>query len=218
MAEALTIWTYDWVPEGKSGPRGHVRDIRLRWACEEAGFDYDVKSVPFSDRGAEHFARQPFGQVPYLEDDGLIIFESGAGLLHLARKSEALMPRDPKGEADTLQWTIAALSSIEMITVPWWFIGLSRPEINPLEDWALHRLKLLDDVLAQREWLAAGRFTVADILMSDVLRVPKVRAAADFPATQSYIERACARPAFKRAYDGQMAHFASGGQTQHYRP
>jgi len=218
MAEALTIWTYDWVPEGKSGPRGHVRDIRLRWACEEAGFDYDVKSVPFSDRGAEHFARQPFGQVPYLEDDGLIIFESGAGLLHLARKSEALMPRDPKGEADTLQWTIAALSSIEMITVPWWFIGLSRPEINPLEDWALHRLKLLDDVLAQREWLAAGRFTVADILMSDVLRVPKVRAAADFPATQSYIERACARPAFKRAYDGQMAHFASGGQTQYYRP
>jgi glutathione S-transferase len=218
MAEALTIWTYDWVPEGKSGPRGHVRDIRLRWACEEAGFDYDVKSVPFSDRGAEHFARQPFGQVPYLEDDGLTIFESGAGLLHLARKSEALMPRDPKGEADTLQWTIAALSSIEMITVPWWFIGLSRPEINPLEDWALHRLKLLDDVLAQREWLAAGRFTVADILMSDVLRVPKVRAAADFPATQSYIERACARPAFKRAYDGQMAHFASGGQTQHYRP
>ncbi|KFL24794.1 glutathione S-transferase [Devosia sp. 17-2-E-8] len=218
MAEALTIWTYDWVPEGKSGPRGHVRDIRLRWACEEAGFDYDVKSVPFSDRGASHFARQPFGQVPYLEDDGLIIFESGAGLLHLARKSEALMPHDPKGEADTLQWTIAALSSIEMITVPWWFIGLSRPEINPLEDWALHRLKLLDDVLAQREWLAAGRFTVADILMSDVLRVPKVRAAADFPATQSYIERACARPAFKRAYDGQMAHFASGGQTQHYRP
>lgn len=218
MAEALTIWTYDWVPEGKSGPRGHVRDIRLRWACEEAGFDYDVKSVPFSDRGAEHFARQPFGQVPYLEDDGLTIFESGAGLLHLARKSEALMPRDPKGEADTLQWTIAGLSSIEMITVPWWFIGLSRPEINPLEDWALHRLKLLDDVLAQREWLAAGRFTVADILMSDVLRVPKVRAAADFPATQSYIERACARPAFKRAYDGQMAHFASGGQTQHYRP
>jgi len=218
MAEALTIWTYDWVPEGKSGPRGHVRDIRLRWACEEAGFDYDVKSVPFSDRGAEHFARQPFGQVPYLEDDGLIIFESGAGLLHLARKSEALMPRDPKGEADTLQWTIAALSSIEMITVPWWFIGLSRPEINPLEDWALHRLKLLDDVLAQREWLAAGRFTVADILMSDVLRVPKVRAAADFPATQSYIERACARPAFKQAYDGQMVHFASGGQTQHYRP
>ncbi|MCF1742138.1 glutathione S-transferase family protein [Paradevosia shaoguanensis] len=218
MAEALTIWTYDWVPEGKSGPRGHVRDIRLRWACEEAGFDYDVKSVPFSDRGAEHFARQPFGQVPYLEDDGLTIFESGAGLLHLARKSEALMPRDPKGEADTLQWTIAGLSSIEMITVPWWFIGLSRPEINPLEDWALHRLKLLDDVLAQREWLAAGRFIVADILMSDVLRVPKVRAAADFPATQSYIERACARPAFKRAYDGQMAHFASGGQTQHYRP
>ena len=174
MTEALTIWTYDWVPKG-TPPRGHVRDIRLRWACEEAGLDYEVRSVPFDNRGPEHFARQPFGQVPFIEDSGITVFESGACLLYLARKSEKLMPRDPKGEAETLEWTIAALNSIEMVTVPWWFIGLSNATSNPLEDWVLQRLKHLEAVLAQREWLAAGQFTVADILMSDALRVPKVK-------------------------------------------
>jgi len=211
MTEALTIWTYDWVPEGKSGPRGHVRDVRLRWACEEAGLDYQVKSVSFHHRGAEHFSRQPFGQVPFLEDGGITVFESGACPLYLARKSEKLMPRDPKGEAETLEWTIAALNSIEMVSVPWWFVGLSNEASNPLEGWMLQRLTHLEAVLVQREWLAAGQFTVADILMADALRVPKVLAAAgDFPAIRSYVDRACARPAFKRAYDGQMTHFAAG--------
>ncbi len=87
----LTIWTYDWVPEG---PRGFVRDLRLRWACEEAGLAYAVRTVPFEGRETNHLAQQPFGQVPYLRDGELQIFESGAGLLHLARKSETLMPRD----------------------------------------------------------------------------------------------------------------------------
>ncbi len=206
MTDALTIWTYDWVPPG---PRGHVRDIRLRWACEESGIPYDVKSVSFHNRGPEHFARQPFGQIPFIEDGDIAIFESGACLLYLARKSERLMPRNPKGEAETLEWTIAALNSIEMVSVPWWFIGLSTDTNNPLEGWLSQRLRHLEAVLADREWLAAGQFTVADILMAEVLRVPKVRAAADFPATRSYIDRACARPAFKKAYDGQMAHFAA---------
>jgi glutathione S-transferase len=98
----LTIWTYDWVPEG---PRGFVRDLRLRWACEEAGFAYTVRTVPFDGREANHLAQQPFGQVPYLRDGDLQIFESGAGLLHLARKSETLMPRDAVGEAETLWQT-----------------------------------------------------------------------------------------------------------------
>jgi glutathione S-transferase len=210
MTEALTIWTYDWVPEGKSGPRGYVRDIRLRWACEEAGLDYEVRSVSFNNRGAEHFSHQPFGQVPFIEDRGITVFESGACLLYLARKSEKLMPRNPKGEAETLEWTIAALNSIEMVTVPWWFVGMSNDTNNPLENWVLQRLKHLEAVLVQ--WLAAGQFTVADILMADVLRIPKVKAAGDFPAIRSYVDRACARPAFKRAYDGQMAHFATGGK------
>ena len=123
----LTIWTYDWVPEG---PRGFVRDLRLRWACEEARLPYDVRTVPFDGRETNHLARQPFGQVPFLSDGDLEIFESGAGLLHLARKSDRLMPRDPVGEAETLQWMIAALNSIEMVTVPWWFLKMSGDEDN----------------------------------------------------------------------------------------
>ena len=210
MAESLTIWTYDWVPGGKSGPRGYVRDLRLRWACEEAGLDYQVKSVPFRERGADHFARQPFGQVPFLEDGDITLFESGACLLHLARKSEILMPRDPKGEAETLEWTIAALNSIELVSVPWWFVGLGKSDENPLESWMFQRLTHLSAVLAEREWLVAGRFTVADLLMADVLRVPKVLTAGEFPAIPLYVERVTSRPAFKRAYDGQMAHFARG--------
>lgn len=210
MTDTLTIWTYDWVPGGKSGPRGYVRDIRLRWACEEGGLDYEIRSVPFHDRGAEHFLHQPFGQVPFLTDKDITLFESGACLLHLARKSETLMPRTFRGEAETLEWTVAALNSIEMVSVPWWFIGLSSEADNPLEGWMHQRREHLNAVLAQREWLAAAQFTVADLLMADVLRVPKVLAAVDdFPAMRSYVDRVCARPAFKRAYDGQIAHFAA---------
>src|SRR5829696_2988861 len=128
----LTVWTFDWLPEA---PRGFVRDIRLRWACEEAGLGYSVRTVPFEDRGADHLARQPFGQVPFLSDGGLELFESGAGLLHLAQMSEKLMPRDPVGEAETLQWTIAALNSIEMVSVPWWFLKVTGAENDDLTGW-----------------------------------------------------------------------------------
>ena len=171
--------------------------------------EYDVRSVPFDKRGTEHFARQPFGQTPFLEDDGIVIFESGAALLHLAGKSDVLMPPDRRGAAETLQWVVAALNSIEMVTVPWWFIGMSIDKDNPLEAWMAARLEHLDKVLAEREWLAADRFTAADILMADVLRVPKVRRFGAFPALGSYVERACARPAFQKAKDDQMAHFAA---------
>lgn len=158
----LTIWTYDWVPEG---PRGFVRDLRLRWACEEAGLSYAVRTVPFDGPDTYHLARQPFGQVPFLSDGELELFESGAGLLHLARKSDTLMPRDPVGEAETLQWTIAALNSIEMVSVPWWFLNISGDENNGLGAWMGQRLDQLEKILDGRAWLAAGRFTVADLLM-----------------------------------------------------
>jgi len=206
MSECVTIWTYDWVPEG---PRGFVRDIRLRWACEEAGFDYSVRTVPFDDRGPAHLARQPFGQVPFLSDGELEIFESGAGLLHLARKSEKLMPRDPVGEAQTLQWTVSALNSMEMVTVPWWFLEVTGAQENGLSGWLKSRLDHLESVLKEREWLAADRFTVADLLMADVLRVARVRSFGDRPATESYVTRIMERPSFKKARADQMAHFAA---------
>src|SRR5438445_129400 len=151
----LTIWTYDWVPEG---PRGFVRDLRLRWACEEAGLIYAVRTIPFDGRETNHLAHQPFGQVPFLKDEELEIFESGAGLLHLARKSDKLMPRDPAGEAATLQWTIAALNSIEMVTVPWWFLKISGAENAALTEWVGQRLDHMERVLSAQDWLAAGRF------------------------------------------------------------
>lgn len=204
----LTIWTYDWVPQG---PRGHVRDIRLRWAAEEAGLDYAVRSVPFSERGPEHLARQPFAQVPFLDDDGIAVFESGACLLHLGRKSEALMPRDPEGEADVTQWLISALNSVEMVTVPWWFLNNSEGPDNGLSGWMRKRFERLEAVLDKRDWLAASRFSIADIMMADVLRMPKKLGALDpFPALCAYTDRACARPAFRKAHADQLAHFAAG--------
>ena len=207
----LTIWTYDWVPEG---PRGFVRDLRLRWACEEAGLAYTVKTIPFDGRETNHLARQPFGQVPFLNDGELEIFESGAGLLHLARKSEKLMPSDPVGQAETLQWTIAALNSVEMVSVPWWFLNICGDENNGLTGWLSQRLDHLERILSEREWLAAGRFTVADLLMADVLRVPKVRAFGDRPATEAYVARATDRPSFRKAQADQIGLFEKAGERR----
>ena len=207
----LTIWTYDWVPEG---PRGFVRDLRLRWACEEAELPYTVRTVPFDGRETNHLSRQPFGQVPFLSDGELQIFESGAGLLHLARKTDKLMPRDSVGEAHTLQWAISALNSIEMVTVPWWFLKISGKEDNGLVGWMGIRLQQLEHVLSERDWLAAGRFTAADLLMADVLRVLEVRSFGNRPATEAYVERATSRPAFEKAHADQMAHFEAADEKR----
>lgn len=204
MATIPTIWTYDWVPEG---PRGFVRDLRLRWAAEEAGLPYQVRTVPFRGRETNHLDAQPFGQVPFLEDGDVRLFESGACLLHLAGKDERLMPRDPVAAADTLQWVMAALNSIEMVSVPWWFLTMSGQPQNPMGAWLDKRLGQLEAVLADRAWLAAGRFTVADLVMADVLRVSKVRERGDRPATEAYVARITDRPAFRKAHADQLAHF-----------
>jgi glutathione S-transferase len=207
----LIIWTYDWVPEG---PRGLVRDVRLRWACEEAGLAYDVRTIAFDDRQTNHLDRQPFGQIPFLNDGDLQLFESGAALLHLARKSEALMPADPAAAAQTLQWTIAALNSIEMVSVPWWFLNISGQPDNALTGWLAQRLDQLEDVLRRRDWLVDRRFTVADLLMADVLRVPLVRAFGDRPASEAYVARVTDRPAFRKAEADQLRHFQAGDATR----
>ena len=112
----IVLTTYDWVPEP---PRGFVRDLRVRWALEEAGLPYRVASTPFRDRQPEHFAHQPFGQVPWLTDGDLSIFESGAILLHLGEKSGALLPSDPRARSGAKEWLFAALNSVEMASLPW---------------------------------------------------------------------------------------------------
>ncbi|HEX5007286.1 MAG TPA: glutathione S-transferase family protein [Hyphomonadaceae bacterium] len=207
----LTIWTLDWAPDG---PRGFVRDMRLRWACEEAGLPYRIRTIPFEDRETNHLARQPFGQVPFLDDGELKLFESGAALLHLARKSDKLMPTDAAGAAETMQWTIAALNSIEMVSVPWWFLKMSGDADNPLTGWMSSRLGQLENVLREREWLVAGRFTVADLLMADVLRVPDVRAFGKRPASEAYVSRVTSRPAFRKAHADQIDHFKAADEKR----
>lgn len=211
MVSTLTIWTYDWVPPA---PRGFVRDLRLRWAAEEAGLAYGVRTVRFEDRETNHLNEQPFGQVPFLADGAVTMFESGAGLLHLARQHEALMPRTAQGEAETAQWLFAALNSIEMVTVPWWFLKISGSPDNPLAGWMDKRLAQVEAVLAARPWLAADRFTVADLAMADVLRIPDIRARGDRPASEAYVARMTARPAFRKAHADQIAFFEAADRAR----
>jgi glutathione S-transferase len=207
----LILTTFDWVPEA---PRGYVRDLRVRWALEEAGLPYRVESVPFRSRDTEHFAHQPFGQAPWLTDGDLSIFESGAILLHLGERSAALMPTNPRGRSEAIEWVFAALNSVEMASLPWSLFAFTGQTGTP--GWKLFddflrdaRLKHLEPVLAGREWLA-GTFSVADILMADVLRlVDRFDGLADSPACRDYLARATARPAFAKAYADQMAHFAA---------
>lgn len=216
MAE-LVLTTFDWVPEI---PRGYVRDLRVRWALEEAGLPYRVESTPFVDRTAEHFAHQPFGQAPWLTDGDLSIFETGAILLHLGQRSEVLMPLDPRGRAEVLEWMFGALNSVEMASLPWSLLIFSG-NADDTPGWKLfddflktHRLKHLEPILADREWLATT-FSVADILMADVLRlVDRFDGLTDYPACRDYLARATARPAFVKAHADQMAHFAAADRAR----
>lgn len=207
----LVITTFDWVPET---PRGYVRDIRLRWALEEAGLPYRVEGVPFADRSAEHILRQPFGQVPWLTDGDISIFESGAILLHLGERSDALMPADPHSRSEVIEWLFAALNSVEMASLPWSLFKFSgdtedTPGRRNLESFLESRLQHLESVLEGREWLA-GTFSIADIAMVDVLRlVDRFDGLEEHPACRDYIARATDRPSFIKAYEDQMAYFAA---------
>ena len=206
----LTLTTFDWVPEM---PRGFVRDLRVRWALEEAGLPYRVASTPFSERKPEHFAHQPFGQVPWLTDGDVSIFESGAILLHLGELSSKLMPAEPHGRNDVKEWLFAALASVEAASQPWSFFKFSgdtdeTPMRGFFDGFLEARLKHMETVLEGREWLS-GTFSIADILMADVLRlVDRFDGLATYPACRAYVTRAVARPAFVKAHADQMAHFA----------
>ncbi len=207
----LILTTYDWVPQL---PRGYVRDLRVRWALEEAELPYRVKSTPFHDRKAGHFAHQPFGQTPWLIDGDLSIFESGAILLHLGELSDRLLPADRRGRSDAKAWLFAALASVEAASQPWSFFMFSGDtEETPMrrffDSFLEARLKHMEAVLAGREWLA-GTFSVADIAMADVLRlVDRFDGLANSPACRGYVARARARPAFAKAHEDQIAHFAA---------
>ncbi len=210
------LTTFDWVPEF---PRGFVRDLRVRWALEEAGLAYRVESVAFEERGPEHLAHQPFGQVPWLTDGDISIFESGAILLHIAENRDSLMARDVRGRATVTEWLFAALNSVETATLPWSFFAFKHgkadaPGRKPFDDFLELRLQRLEPVLGRREWLAET-FSVADILMADVLRiVDRFDGLAQYPACQTYVARAKARPSFVKAHSDQLAHFTKADELR----
>lgn len=207
----LVLTTFDWVPDF---PRGYVRDLRIRWALEEAGLPYRVKSTPFRERSSDHFAHQPFGQIPWLTDGDTSLFESGAILIYLGELSTRLMPTGAKSRAKVIKWVFAALNSVEMPAVPWSLYKFSNDTVSSpgrtqLEGWLDGRLDHMETVLSDRDWLA-GSFSIADILMSDVLRfVDRFDALSSRPVSRAYVARATERPAFRKAHSDQIAHFAA---------
>ena len=194
-------------------PRGFVRDIRVRWAAEEAGLEYRVETVPLRQKSDAHRRMQPFEQVPVVKDGDLSLFESGAILWYLGERSDALMPRDPEGRAATVPWLIAALHSVEPFTIAWLLAKAfdRNPEQAEVAAGRMNpRLGQLAAVLEPREFLAGGGLTVADILRADVLRVVASQGGlTGFPVLSDYVARLTARPAFRKAHADQIAHWAT---------
>ncbi|MEX1153819.1 glutathione S-transferase family protein [Parvibaculum sp.] len=208
-----------WVPPFA---RGSVKELRVRWALEEAGLPYKERVLTPEDQNAAAYrAVQPFGQVPVYEEDGFQLFESGAIVLHIAEKSEALMPRDAQGRARTMQWMFAAQTSvqpsIDQVTALDLFYGeeewaaLRRPGA---EEFLRRRLGQLAGRLEGREWLE-DRFTAGDLMMTTVLRDLRHRdIVAGFPALAAYVKRAEARPAFQRALAAHLALYADAEKAE----
>lgn len=195
--------------------QGLVRDLRARWALEEAGLPYETELVDGkSSKSASYRERQPFGQVPILEEDGLVLFESGAIVLHIGEKSDALLPAEPKAKARAVAWVFAALNSIEIAIQPLAEIDLFHKDESwtgerrpQAEAFTVERLGLLAGWLGDREYLE-GRFTAGDLMMASVLRILRhTDLVARFPTLAAYQARCEARPAFQRALRAQMAVF-----------
>src|SRR5262249_29523935 len=155
---------------------GNTRDLRVLWALEEMGLPYEIVGMdhPNHDLDREDFrAKNPFGQLPVIDDDGVVVTESGAILLYLARKSGKLMPKDLAQEAQVLRWSLAALNSVEVPALTMWFVGITggkgTSSHDALRKWSDMRLRQLDGWLANRTFVATSEFTVADILMTHVL-------------------------------------------------
>lgn len=207
----ITISAFEWVPDFA---QGQVRDLRARWACEEAGLPYRTRLLAMGDQDKpEYRALQPFGQVPVFEEDGFVLFESGAIVLHIGERSEALLPKDPAARARATQWLIAALNSIE----PWLMQVALIDLFYAGEEWAKlrrpgavelahKRLKGLSAALGDKRHLDGDRFTAGDLMMASILRIkPEMTAAYDNLA--AYVGRCTDRPAFQRALAAQLGDF-----------
>jgi glutathione S-transferase len=197
------------------GARGFTRDLRVLWTLEEIGLPYAIVGMDHPNHDLDtpaYRALNPFGQIPVIVDDGVVVSESGAIVLYLARKSGMLMPRDLAGESQVLRWSIAALTTIELPLLSQWFVNLSggkhtKPS-EALQGWAVMRLQQLDGWLSDRRFVATDDFTVADILMTHVLDPASYQELlAPFPHVVAYRARCKDRPAWKKtlaAYDARV--------------
>ena len=197
--------------------RGLARDMHVRWALEEVGQAYDVRLVTFAEMKAPtHLARHPFGQIPTYEDGDLVLFESGSIVLHIAQTHAGLLPDGADARARAVSWMFAALSTMEPPILdlqnakileqdkPW-----SQARLPLVEDRIRTRLGELSDRLGDADWLD-GPFSAGDLLMVEVLRRLKSSGLLDeYPNLAAYVARGEARPAFRRAFDAQLAVFTA---------
>jgi glutathione S-transferase len=191
--------------------RGQVRDLRVRWALEEAGLPYRTRLLSQGDQDkADYRELQPFGQVPVFEENGFVLFESGAIVLHVGERSEMLLPKDAQARARAMQWLVSALSSIEPFVMNVALIDLFYAN----EEWAKlrrpgavafldRRLTALAKSLGRKPYLDGEHFTAGDLMMSTVLRILPDITAKHAPLAE-FVARCTARPAFKRALDAQI--------------
>lgn len=210
---SIEITAFEWVP---AFAQGVVRDLRVRWALEEAGLDYRVRLLG-QERPADYLQEQPFDQVPILKDGAVHIFETGAILQYLGEKSEVLLPREAQGRFGAIQWTYAALNSVEpavmnLLLIDLFYAGeewatLRRPGA---EDFVKLKLRRVSEWLADKSWLEGDRFTIGDLMMVTVLRFLRhTQLVAGFPNLAALVARGEARPAFQRALADQLATYAA---------
>jgi glutathione S-transferase len=209
----ITISAFKSVPDFA---QGQVRDLRARWALEEAGLPYKTRLLKQGDQGQpEYRALQPFGQVPMLEEDGFVLFESGAIVLYIGERSEKLLPKDAAARARATQWLIAALNSIEPFVMNVAMIDLfyaneqwAKLRRPGAVEFAQGRLSALAKSLGDKPYLDGDRFTAGDLMMTTVLRILKHTDIVTSDKTlAAYVERCTARPAFRRAFDAQIGDF-----------
>ena len=209
----ITISAFRWVPDFA---RGQVRDLRVRWALEEAGLAYRTRLLEQGDQDKDEYrALQPFGQVPIFEEDGLTLFETGAIVLHIGERSPALLPQDKAARARAAQWVVAALNSIEPFVMNVALID----SFYQNEEWAKlrrpsavafveRRLAALSKALGDKPYLDGDNFTAGDLMMAAVLRIlHRTDLVTRDARLAAYLERCLARPAFKRALDAQLGDF-----------
>jgi glutathione S-transferase len=211
-AAKIEISAFNWVPDFA---RGLVRDLRIRWALEEAGLSYRQRLLEArGPRPEDYLQEQPFGQVPCYSDGEVRMFETGAIVLHIAERTDRLMPRDPQGRARATSWVLAALNSVEFPIMALVVIAVfnadaerakaARPSI---EGMIRLRLGQLSQWLGERDYLE-DRFTAGDLMMSTVLEILRsTQILEEYPNLAAYKARCQDRPAYRAALAAQLAAF-----------